>query len=83
MPPQPVSGYYLLRNPLSPTHNKQVELHHISHAGELETQPQLENRVMAMHDKSIDLFMVEKERQYLAYKKQLTLTSYRKEPHRD
>lgn len=65
-------GYYLQRN------HPSIELLHICHNGNLETQVSLESRVIAMYSTGQDLFMTPQESAEQAYKKQLQVTSYRK-----
>ncbi|MYM62457.1 DUF488 family protein [Pseudomaricurvus sp. HS19] len=55
-----------------------LELQHITHDGELETQQQLEARLPLMHQLEQDLFLSREEALQRAYRMQLQKTSYRK-----
>lgn len=68
-------GYYLSHL----THKiAELDVQHISHNGELETQDHLEQRLCEIHELTTDLFMSSQERLHEAYQKQLRDTSYRK-----
>ena len=54
-----------------------LELQHITHEGELETQQQLEARLPQIHQLGQDLFLSEAEARQRAYRMQLQKTSYR------
>lgn len=58
---------------------QQLEIQHISHTGELESQTELENRLVAQQDLSADLLTSSDELTNLAYEQQLKHTSYRKQ----
>lgn len=64
-------SYYLCRA-------KQLEIQHIDHNGNLESQAELEQRLIAQQDLSADLLTSPSELADLAYKQQLKQTSYRK-----
>lgn len=53
-----------------------IEVLHIQHDGTIETQCDLEQRLLDLHDLSSDLFMSPKESKEQAYKRQLEATSY-------
>lgn len=73
-------GHFLKRNPLHfAADHSYLEVDHITHNGDIESQCALEKRLLALHNDSDDLFMSEDERRYQAFQTQLKLTSYRKE----
>lgn len=66
-------GYFLARN-----WSQDMNILHIDHNGEIESQQQLEQRVTDLHSAEADLFMSDEDRQYFAYTLQLENTSYRR-----
>jgi uncharacterized protein (DUF488 family) len=64
-------SYYLTRA-------HKVDVQHIDHDGDLESQAELEQRLIAKQDLSADLLTPQTELASLAYEQQLKLTSYRK-----
>lgn len=64
-------GYYLKRNTAM-----QLNIEHISHEGNIETQQELEARLTQIHDTCSDLFTTDEESQRQAYEIQLVKTSY-------
>ncbi len=58
---------------------KQLEIQHINFMGELESQQQLEQRLVAMQNLSADLLTSPAELTDLAWQQQLKQTSYRKQ----
>lgn len=64
-------AYYLTRA-------QQLKIQHISHNGEIETQAELEQRLISQQELSADLLTSSEELGRLAYEQQLKLTSYRK-----
>jgi uncharacterized protein (DUF488 family) len=58
---------------------QQLEIKHIDHAGKLESQAELEQRLVAQQDLSADLLTSASELTKLAYEQQLKQTSYRKQ----
>ncbi len=59
-------------------HKRGMELHHITHEGDIETQEQLEHRLLSLTDTGSDMLMTEKEALGLAYRKQCLSHAYRK-----
>lgn len=59
-------------------HQLSMELAHITHNGELETQQALEERLPHIHDLEEDLFLSSDEKLEQAYQLQLKKTSYRR-----
>ena len=55
-----------------------INLLHISHEGALETQSELEQRLVDLHTMGEDLFMTPEESWQQAYQQQLKNTSYRR-----
>lgn len=70
-------GHYLAREGLSSSDT--IDLHHIRHDGTIETQEQLETRMMEIHDQGDDLFMSYDDRKHRAYMMQCEQTAYCKE----
>ena len=64
-------GYHLL-------HEKNLDLRHLSFSGELESQTNLEQRLISIHQLEQDLFLPEDEQATEAYRQQLKKHSYRK-----
>ncbi|MCV6605039.1 MAG: DUF488 domain-containing protein [Porticoccaceae bacterium] len=64
-------GYYLRRE-------LKIDLNHISHEGELETQLQLEQRMAKVQATAGDLFSTPEQQLELAWQKQCALTAYKK-----
>ncbi|GAB3107035.1 DUF488 domain-containing protein [Aestuariicella hydrocarbonica] len=59
-------------------HELGMELQHITHEGELESQQSLEERLPTMHNLEEDLFLTTQEKLKQAYQLQLKKTSYRR-----
>ena len=64
-------GYYLARE-------HELELNHICHAGNLETQQELERRLVDLEGCSTDMFSDAEQLQELAYQQRIRATSYRR-----
>jgi len=62
-------AYFLVRN-------TDLEVRHIGHEGELEEQPELEQRLIALNQLKPDLLTSESDLLSIAYKQQLRKTSY-------
>lgn len=74
-------GYFLARNASLIGVGSGVadpNILHINHEGALETQTELENRLLDLHTVGGDLFMSQEESKEQAYQQQLRNTSYRK-----
>lgn len=56
----------------------QTEIQHITHHGQLESQQQLEDRLITLQGVEADLLTPPEELRTVAYKRQLKQTSYRK-----
>lgn len=67
-------GHFLIRNKAHDISN----ILHITHDGDIETQAQLEQRLLELHELGDDLFMSKEESMKQAYQQQLVNTSYRK-----
>lgn len=65
-------GYYLQQ------HRPHIQLEHILHNGELESQSALSKRVSLLHSKGDDLFLTPEQSAKQSYEQQLKLTSYKK-----
>lgn len=63
-------GWYLQRH-------KQIELQHILHDGELETQNNLERRLISLTNSTPDLLTTEEEALAMAYRRQCFACAYR------
>lgn len=70
-------GYFLARHHEN-DQDTALDILHIDHAGQIEKQPALEQRLCDMHALETDLFMSSEERATQAYQQQLRNTSYRK-----
>jgi uncharacterized protein (DUF488 family) len=70
-------GYFLARNPIF-SEPKNIDILHIGHEGNLETQKELELRLPDLNNIEIDLFTSPETQLEQAYKMQLKNTSYKK-----
>lgn len=68
-------GHYLIRQSQA---DENLQLLHITHDGDTETQQQLETRLTEIHSITMDLFTSAEEQAAQAYQLQLKKTSYRK-----
>lgn len=64
-------GYHLL-------HEENLEVQHLTFSGELESQTELEKRLISIHQLEQDLFLAKEEQAAEAYRQQLIKHSYRK-----
>jgi hypothetical protein len=64
-------GHHLL-------HEENLEVQHLTFSGELESQTELEKRLISIHQLEQDFFLAEGEQAAEAYRHQLIKHSYRK-----
>lgn len=64
-------GYHML-------HEENLDVQHLTFSGELESQTELEKRLISIHQLEQDLFLTEEDKAAEAYRQQLIKHSYRK-----